>query len=181
MQKPLVILFFTGFLLLITVMMPYAKESSAYSQMGVIVNGQIITPGQDLLTVAGIAGFPDRIRAVRAKDEKMDYVMLSYFTYGVTIDIQNDSNTVQGILVQENSVKLVGIPFKLGESAQQVNKIWGKPDAEYPGYLCYWKRGLYIGVDGSGRISHLMIVAPGSEELHPDDKKKQNTPPSGSG
>ncbi|MCL5036483.1 MAG: hypothetical protein M1269_05110 [Chloroflexi bacterium] len=145
-----------------------AQEKEEYAASGVLINQQMISPGESLLTLIGVAGFPDHIRAMRGKENENDYILMNYYTYGVSFDITSDTNVIKGILIEENNIEIQGVPFKIGEPYKKAVDEWGKPDKEYPGVIVFWKRGIYFGVEEKGKISHIFITSPGKF----DDEKK---------
>jgi hypothetical protein len=174
MKKRMLLALGTGLLLMLCASFSHAQTSSR-ERLGVVIGDQIIAPGEPLITVWGSFGPPDRITGILEKNKKDIYVALSYFTYGITVHLHNDDNTVQGILVQENNVnvQMAGVPFKIGDDGNLVKQALGKPDNEESGLLVYWKRGLYVNIDGSGRISSILIALPGSSDYKPGEKDKQ--------
>jgi hypothetical protein len=135
-----------------------------YEPMGLMINGQRIVPGDSLTLVFGILGFPDQMRAMRGKDKSQDYIHLMYFSYGLSIDISSDTNVVKGLLLEDQKLKVPNLPFRIGEPYQKAVKIWGKADKESPGFICYWKRGVYLGVGDDGGITYIFLTEPGKEK-----------------
>lgn len=133
-------------------------------EIGIIINNAFIHPGQSVQEVWGIAGFPDRIRAVRGKALKRDYVKCDYYTHEVTIDINSDTNTVQSILIEKNGVRLFGVPFKVGDPYEYAVKAWGQPEKKEPGYANYFKKGVVVGVGDTGIITLIHLSEPGKIE-----------------
>ncbi|MFH0801116.1 MAG: hypothetical protein V2A78_01830 [bacterium] len=174
MMKKLLFLALGAVFALILYSPSYAQTPSR-ERLGVCIGDQMISPGEPLITVWGFFGPPDRITGILEKNKKDIYVALSYFTYGITVHLHNEDNTVQGILVQENNVnvQLAGVPFKIGDDGKLVKQAMGKPDNEESGMLVYWKRGLYVNIDGSGRISSILVALPGSTDYQPGEKEKQ--------
>lgn len=174
MKKRILLALGTGLLLMLCTSFSYAQTPSR-ERLGVLIGDQMIAPGEPLITVWGSFGPPDRITSILGKNKKDMYVSLAYYTYGITVDLQNEDNTVKQILVQENNVnvQLSGVPFKIGDDGKLVTQKLGKPDNEESGMLVYWKRGLYVNVDGSGRISSILIALPGSTDYKPGEKEKQ--------
>lgn len=142
---------------------PAPQPVAPAEKIGVTLEGQFIAPGDLVMTLFSAIGMPDKIKAMRGKEKDQDYVMLSYYTYGIIIDIHNEKNTIQGILVQDNKIMVSGVPFQVGDNAANVKQLWGKPEAEYTEEICYWKKGVYVGIDGTGKISHLFLVEPNSD------------------
>jgi len=149
-------------------------QSPTQPIVGVKVNGQLISPGLDYADVMAIMGPPDQIRAMRGKENAGDYVNFHYGSYGLSIDISNEKNDIQGILVEDNRNALQGVPFKLGDNYQTAYQVWGKPDQTYgpdgsaaPQWVCYWHRGVYLQVGDQGRITIIFLVMPGKFDNEP--------------
>ncbi len=138
-----------------------------YPTSGLKIGRDVIRPGEVLPMVFGIVGPPDQVRAMRSKKEADDYVMFSYFTQGFSLDI-NQKNLVQGILVENREVEVSGVPFHVGDSKQDVLKVWGEPDRTQSKVMAYWRRGVYVSCDESGKVINLFLTAPGRVEK-PDD------------
>ena len=147
-------------------------DSEKYSPAGVIVGKAFLKSGDKLPVLWGIMGPPDKIWAMRGKDDvNNDYVKLDYYSYGLSFDVNSNNNMIQGILIEENNriFKMKEVPFRIGQDYKDVIKSWGEPENTAPGILAYWRRGVYVGVDDSGKIAHFFITYPGKFE---DEKKK---------
>jgi hypothetical protein len=135
---------------------------------GISVQNTPIKPGEKLSTIWGLMGSPDRILAMRGKqDSNGDYVKMDYDANGFSLDINNSANTVQGILVTENnpSFKFINCPYKIGQQARDILAAWGEPEKTVPGTLAFWSRGVYVGVDASGgKVTYIYITYPGKVE-----------------
>jgi len=134
---------------------------------GLKIGSDVIRPGEVLPMVFGIVGPPDQVRAMRSKKEADDYVMFTYFTQGFSLDI-SQKNLVQGILVEKREVEVSGVPFHVGDSKQEVLKAWGEPDRTQSKVMAYWRRGVYVSCDESGKVINLFLTPPGRVEK-PDD------------
>ncbi|MFP4498122.1 MAG: hypothetical protein ACLFQV_07915 [Vulcanimicrobiota bacterium] len=142
-------------------------DETEYPPVVVKISNSIIKIGDSVEMVWGIMGPPDHIWAMRGKDNRdQDYVKMVYYSYGLNIDVTNLKNTVQGIMVEENNqvYKLVNLPFKLGQTRQDVINEWGEPEKTIQNTLAYWKRGVYITTDDEGLITHIFISSPGKFE-----------------
>lgn len=138
-------------------------DDEKYKPAGVLIGQTVIKFGDELTGVWSLLGPPDRIWAMRAKEDKeKDYVKMDYFSYGMSVDISNNGNKVQGILIEENntSCKLVNCPFRIGQDQSYVTNAWGAPEKNVSGTMAYWKRGVYIGIK-DGKISYIFITSPG--------------------
>lgn len=158
---------------------PAAKDAASHIKVdkekrepaGVLIGEAFIKSGEKLPVLWGIMGPPDKIWAMRGKDDvNNDYVKLDYYSYGISFDINSNSNKIQGILIEENNriFKMKEVPFRIGQDSKEVISSWGDPENTAPGMLAYWRRGVYIGVDDSGNILHFFITDPGKF----DDEKK---------
>jgi len=148
-------------------------DKEKYKHAGVIIGKSFLKTGDKLSILWGVMGPPDKIWAMRGKDDvNQDYVKLDYYSYGLSFDINSITNSIQGILIEENNriFKLKGVPFGIGQKYKIVTQTWGEPENTAPGILAYWRRGVYIGVDDSGSIVHIFITAPGEFE---DEKKEE--------
>ncbi len=179
MTKKIIFLVLAAFIIMVSAGPAFAQQAPAGERLGIFIGSQMISPGEPLISVWGTLGPPDRITGILQKNKKDIYVALSYFTYGITVHLHNGDNSVQAILVQENNpnVQLAGVPFSIGDDGKVVTQRLGKPDNEESGLIVYWKRGLYVNVDGSGRISSMMIALPGSTEYGPEEKEKLKQKP----
>jgi hypothetical protein len=142
-----------------------------YPPMALMINGQRISPGDSLAIVIGNLGFPDQMRAMRGKDKTQDYIHLMYFSYELSIDISSENNLVKGILLEDEKLKVPNLPFRIGEPYQKATKLWGKADKESPGFICYWKRGVYLGVGDDGGITYIFLTEPGKDKEEDTQKK----------
>lgn len=162
---------------------PVASGSPApatgYSPAGVRLGDYVLRPGEALAVVMGVLGPPDHLRPMRSKEEKDDYVMLNYYTKGISLDIDGRSNCVQGILVESRQVKLEGVPFALGDSQQAVLTRWGQPEKTAAGVLAYWRRGVYVGVDDQGRLINFYLAPPGKVDEATDQGPSPSPTPRG--
>jgi len=161
MKKKLSIIFLLSLFLLLTVSISYGEKT--YPQAGVKVDSAAIKCGDKLTTIWGIMGPPDKLWAMRGRTgKKKDHIKLDYYTYGLSLDISNSSNQVQGILIEENNdgLQLLNCPFLIGQDKNSVIKVWGKPEKEIQNTLAYWARGVYLGIK-SGKITHIFITYPG--------------------
>jgi hypothetical protein len=150
--------------------LPRPPANIVYEPLSVMINGQRISPGDSLLVVIGIAGFPDQMRAMRGKKDKtQDYIHLNYLSLGLSVDISSDTNIVQGIIIEDQRLKIPNFPFKIGDPYQKPYHLWGKGDNETPGYLTYWDRGVYLVIGDEGKIITIFLTQPGKEE---EDTKK---------
>jgi hypothetical protein len=141
-----------------------AAPKGNFPPAAIKLGDDVIKPGEKLATIWALLGPADKIWAMRnKKDEKEDYVKLDYFTYGFSLDVVNTTNLVKGILVEENnnSVKLVNCPFRVGQDALAVTTAWGEPEKKISGTMAYWSRGVFVGVNEAGKITHMFITSPG--------------------
>lgn len=150
------ILFF-AVLFILAINVAFAEE------MGVVINDKLIKPGDPVFYLVSQASFPDGIKAVRGKDKEHDFVVFIYKSYNLRVDINNETNLIQGILLQSNDLEIKGIPFKVGSSFNNVLSSWGKPDANYDDEACYWEKGIYLKVNPSGNIEHIYIAEPNTK------------------
>jgi hypothetical protein len=130
----------------------------------ILINGMAITPGEVLQMLMGAAGPPDYVQAIRGKDVKDDYVMFAYDSYGISVHVKNINNTnniVGAIVVRQNGISIENVPFKIGDDYKSVMNLWGQPDRQEPGFMAYWKRGVYVGVADNGLISNITLAEPG--------------------
>ncbi|MCE1247294.1 MAG: hypothetical protein LWY06_11675 [Firmicutes bacterium] len=149
-------------------------DSTKYTPASVIVGDASLKPGDKLAEIWGIMGPPDKIWAMRGKDDvNKDYVKLDYYSFGISFDINSNTNKIQGVLVEENSktFKLKEVPFQIGQDHKAVLQQWGDPETSEPGVLAYWRRGVYIGVDDSGSITYIFLTVPGKFD---DEKSHDN-------
>lgn len=147
-------------------------DSEKYPPSGVVIGEALITAGERLPILWGIMGPPDKIWAMRSKDDvNKDYVKLDYYSYGLSFDVNSNTNQIQGILIEENNriFKLKEVPFRIGQSHKDIIESWGEPENSEPGILAFWRRGVYIGVDDSGAVSYIFLTNPGVFE---DEAKK---------
>ena len=147
-------------------------DKTKYAPAGVLIGEAFIKGGEKLPVLWGIMGPPDKIWAMRGKEDvNNDYVKLDYYSYGISFDINSNSNKIQGILIEENNriFRMKEVPFRIGQDSKEVINSWGDPENTAPGMLAYWRRGVYIGVDDSGSIIHFFITEPGQFD---DEKKK---------
>lgn len=152
-------------------------DETSYNPSGVVIGQALLTPGEKLPVLWGIMGPPDKVWAMRSKDDvNQDYVKLDYYSFGLSFDINSNSNRIQGILIEENSrlFTLKEVPFKIGVNHKVVLDTWGDPETAEPGIMAYWRRGVYIGVDDSGDISYIFLAPPGVFE---DEKEKNKNLP----
>lgn len=134
---------------------------------GISVNNTTINPGVDLQTLFGVVGPPDHVDAVRGKEPANDYVRFTYTTYGFSAHVKtvnNQDNIVESLVILHNTVKLVNVPFRVGDDYREVMQAWGQPDQQEPGFLAYWKRGVYMAVDDKGIITGITLAEPGKVE-----------------
>lgn len=143
---------------------PSKPAPSTAAPCGVKVDKHVIRPGEALAIVFGVAGPPDQVRSMRSKKEADDYVLFSYFSQGFSVDINNKTNTVQGILVESREAVVEGVPFKVGDAKAAVVKAWGEPDRTQSNVLAYWRRGVYVGYDEAGNVINLFLAPPGKVE-----------------
>lgn len=139
-------------------------DQAKYQPSGIAFGTEGIKPGDKLPKVWGLLGPPDKLLARRhKKDPKQDYVKLAYYSYGISIDINNRDSRVQGILVEENNsqFKLVNCPFRIGQSTDMVKSSWGDPEKQVKSIMAYWRRGVYIGANKAGKITHIYLTYPG--------------------
>lgn len=154
---------------------PPQAPPTAYPKTGVKVNNNVITPGEDMQFLLGIAGPPDHVAPVRGKEQTNDYVRFSYTTYGFSIRIKsvnNENNIVDSIVILQNNVQMVNVPFKVGDDYKAIMKIWGQPDQQEPGFMAYWKRGVYISVTTAGQVTGITLAEPGHFDASPAPKKQ---------
>lgn len=128
---------------------------------GVVVNGSTLRPGDPMALVMGVAGPPDFVKAVRNQRPEDDYVMFQYPHLGVSFDINSSTNKIQGILVEGAASRLEGLPFRIGDNQLSVTTSWGRPERIETGLLVYWRRGVYLGLDDSGKILRVFLTEPG--------------------
>ena len=144
-----------------------------YPKTGISVSGAVITPGEVMQELWGAIGPPDHVQAVRGKEASGDCVRFSYRSYGISVriaNVNNRDNIVDSILVLQSNVRLVNVPFKVGDNYKTVMQIWGQPDQQETGYMAYWKRGVYVAVDGHGTITAISLVEPGKFVNPPHQK-----------
>lgn len=149
---------------------PTPSPSTTIQKSGISVNRTTLQPGIDLPTLLGIVGPPDHVDAVRGKEPENDYVRFTYNTYGFCAHVKtvnNQDNIIESMVILQSSVKLVNVPFKVGDSYQAVMQAWGQPDQQEPGFLAYWKRGVYMAVDDKGTITGITLAEPGKVEETP--------------
>jgi len=148
----------------------HPPQQETYAPAGVVINGMTIKPGEVLQMLFGAAGPPDWVQAVRGKESANDYVLFAYDSYGLSVHVnnQNNQNNVVGtIVVKSGSLQLENVPFKIGDDYKGVMSMWGQPDRQEPGFMAYWKRGIYVGVGDDGKITTITLAPPGKFD---DDK-----------
>lgn len=128
---------------------------------GVVINGATLHPGDPAALVMGVAGPPDFVKAVRNQRPEDDYVMFQYPHLGVSFDINSVTNKIQGILIEGSASRLEGLPFRIGDNQLSVTTSWGRPERTETGLLVYWRRGVYLGLDDSGKIKRVFLTEPG--------------------
>lgn len=147
---------------------PQSKpKTQEFQKSGISVNRTTINPGVDLQTLFGVVGPPDHVDAVRGKEPANDYVRFTYTTYGFSAHVKtvnNQDNIVESLVILHNTVTLVNVPFKVGGDYREVMQAWGQPDQQEPGFLAYWKRGVYMAVDDKGIITAITLAEPGKVE-----------------
>lgn len=135
-----------------------------FQKTGIAVNRTAIYPGQDLPTLFGVVGPPDHVDPVRGKEPTDDYVRFTYTSYGFSLHVKslaNRDNVVESIVILQNNVQLVNVPFKVGDDYRAVMQVWGTPDQQEPGFMAYWKRGVYVAVGEGGLVTGITLAAPG--------------------
>ncbi|NDD28152.1 MAG: hypothetical protein EB084_07795 [Proteobacteria bacterium] len=135
-----------------------------FQKTGISVNRANIQPGQDLETLFGVVGPPDHVDPVRGKEPANDYVRFTYTSLGFVAHVKtvkNRDNVVESLVVMQSNVKLVGIPFNVGDSYKLALQEWGQPDQQEVGFMAYWKRGVYVAVNDSGIITGITLAEPG--------------------
>jgi hypothetical protein len=150
--------------LLLAFALPAWPAETPTSRAAIKLNGSVIGPGDSMLTLFSVAGPPDRVLPVRGKEPSGDFVSFSYDASGLAFHIRSapdKTSIIDAIVVLGDNVKLVGVPFKVGDDYQSVFKSWGKPERQERGFLAYWKRGVYVGVTDSGQISLITLASPG--------------------
>lgn len=152
---------------------PSPSPAVTYPASGLKVGSEVIRPGEALGVIFGLMGPPDQVRAMRSKRAEDDYVMFSYFSQGFSLDI-NQKNVVQGILVETREADVSGVPFRVGDTKDAVQKAWGDPDRTQSKVMAYWRRGVYVGTDEAGNVTSLFLTAPGQI-----DKPDQGSRPVG--
>ena len=146
---------------------PQQQRTQEIQKSGISVNRTTLMPGVDLQTMLGIVGPPDHVDAVRGKEPANDYVRFTYSSYGFSAHVKtvnNQDNIVESMVILQNNVKLVGVPFKVGDDYHAVMQAWGQPDQQEPGFMAYWKRGVYMAVDDKGTITGITLAEPGKVE-----------------
>jgi len=144
-----------------------AQENAAqeFKPAGVMINNQFIYPGDTLLNLLGVAGFPDNLLAMRGQEPKDDYIKLVYHSYRLSFNIaSNQDNLVMGILIQGNQVKTQNLPFKIGSSLPEVVAQWGEPDTTQNNIIGYPMRGAIIMTDEAGKINNIYLYVPAKVE-----------------
>lgn len=140
------------------------KPEEVFPRAGVVINGITIMPGEVIQMLFGAAGAPDFVRAVRGKEAGDDYVMFAYDSYGLSVHVsnhKNQNNLVGVIVVKTQACKLENVPFSVGDDYKSVMEMWGQPDRQEPGFMAYWKRGIYVAVGDDGKISSITVAEPG--------------------
>lgn len=142
---------------------PSPGSEPAFPPAGISVNDYVIRPGEQLSLVFGVAGFPDKVAAMRSRSGRKedDYVLFSYLSNGFSIHIDSETNRIEGILVEDRRVRLEGIPFGIGASRLEVVSRWGQPERTQNRVMAYWKRGVYVVMDGRDKVTRLMLTEPG--------------------
>lgn len=158
MRRLLLIFTLALFVLSLSTLPIFAKE------IGIIINDKFIKPGDSVFYLVSQTGFPDGIKAVRGKNEEFDFIVFIYKSKELRIDINNNTNLLQGIMVQNNDVKIEGMSFKIGDDFKEVIAVWGKPDVNFDADICYWEKGIYFKTDQSGRIIQIYIAEPNNKE-----------------
>jgi hypothetical protein len=148
---------------------------------GVRYGGELIAPGKSVAWVIGVMGPPDWFRAMRGKDTNSDYVMFEYRNPSIIIHIDNRTNNVKSIYVDDREVSIESVPFRVGESAKKVTAAWGEPENEQSNILVYWKRGVYVAVDDSGVIGSITLSEPGKITDQDKEQYEKEKGKSGSG
>lgn len=133
------------------------------SEIGIILRKQLIKPGTPLVLVVSQIGFPDWVKAVRGRSQNYDFIAFIYKEYALRLDIDNETNNLTAILLEDNLVKLNGIPFKIGDEIEKVIASWGEPELREKNVLCYYKKGVYIDLDYNKKIAKIYISTPGEE------------------
>jgi len=133
---------------------------------GVMINRQLVSPGDLMLNLFGIAGLPDHVWANRGQEQSGDYVKMDYLSYGTSFNISSGDkeNVVTGILIKSSKLEIQNVPFKVGQSIDQVESAWGKPETQDKKVFCYWKRGVYFITDDQGKINYIFLTLPGKNE-----------------
>lgn len=154
---------------------------SAEERPAVSLNGGLLLPGDVLQSLFGIAGPPDFVQAVRGKDVANDFVKFAYHTHGLSVHVKTDksqANILDAIVVMNVATRLVNVPFKIGDEYKAAMTAWGQPDRQEPGFMAYWKRGVYVGVSEDGHIIHITLTVPGQfDEDEPTQPQKGFAPP----
>ncbi len=143
---------------------PNSKDEE-YPVCGIDVGG-ILKPGDDLEIVFGVAGPPDQILPMRSrsKEPEDDYIHFIYRNR-FTVNI-NKQNVVQSIIVFGHNVKMVNVPFKVGQKKADVLAQWKKPEREASGMLIYFYRGVYFITEKNtpDQIDRIYLTLPGKVE-----------------
>jgi len=139
---------------------PSPSPAPTYPASGLKIGAETIRPGEALGVIFGLVGPPDQVRAMRSKKAENDYVMFSYFAQGFSLDI-NQKNVVQGILIETREAEVSGVPFRVGDTKEMVQKAWGDPDRTQSKVMAFWRRGVYVGTDEEGNVTNLYLTAPG--------------------
>lgn len=156
-----------------------ASVPQQLARTGVKVNGSVIHPGETMQVLLGIAGPPDHVRPVRGQDQANDYVCFSYTSYGLSVHVRsvnNRDNIVDSIVVMQNNVKLVNVPFNVGHDYRAIIRLWGQPDQQEPGFMAYWKRGVYVAVGENGVVTGISLAEPGHVETQPTENHGMKAP-----
>lgn len=131
---------------------------------GLIIGEEVIRPGEKMVMIFGMFGAPDQIWSMRGKkDRKSDYIKFDYIEPNITFDITNEENEIRSILVKTDSVKLRGIPFKVGDTYDSVKASWGEPDKKEGGYANYVKKGVMFKLSDTGIVELIAIFAPNND------------------
>jgi hypothetical protein len=152
------------------------RQQQQFQKSGITVNRTQIFPGQDLATLFGVVGPPDHVDAVRGKEATDDYVRFTYRTYGFNAHVKsvnNRDNVVESIVILQNNVQLVNVPFKVGDDYRSVMQLWGQPDQQEPGFMAYWKRGVYVAVADNGQVAGITLAEPGHVDTSPTQRQGQ--------
>ncbi len=152
---------------------PAFSEESSSGKAGILIGDSAISPGDKKEYIFAFLGVPDGIYAMRGKgSKKNDYVKLYYQEYDLSFDLSNEDNVIKAIILK-GDLRLQSIPFKIGDSYDDVKNKWGEPDKKEAGYANYVKKGVMFKISDTGIIELIAIFPPGTLELTPPSQSEQ--------